>query len=52
VDFTRQPIIETIITPREGFRLVIRSSKNMGQEELFVDALEVVSFGAATLFFR
>jgi hypothetical protein len=46
VDFTREPIVETIITPREGFRLVIRSSKNPGQEEFVVDALEVVSFGS------
>jgi hypothetical protein len=51
VDFTREPIIETIITPREGYRLVVRSSKNMGQEEHFVDAIEVVSFGSA-FFFR
>jgi hypothetical protein len=51
VDFTREPIIETVITPREGYRLVIRSSKNVGQEEHFVDAVEVISFGNA-LFFR
>lgn len=51
MDFTRQPIIETIITPKEGFKLVIRSSKNMSQEEHFVDAVQVVSFGSA-LFFR
>jgi hypothetical protein len=51
VDFTREPIIETIITPREGYRLAVRSSKNMGQEEHFVDAVEVVSFGSA-FFFR
>jgi hypothetical protein len=51
VDFTREPIIETVITPREGYRLVVRSSKNVAQEEHFVEALEVVSFGTA-LFFR
>lgn len=51
MDFTREPIIETVITPREGHRLVVRSSKSAGQEEHFVDALEVVSFGNA-LFFR
>ena len=51
MDFTREPIIETIITPREGYRLVIRSSKSMGQEEHFVEAVEVVSFGNA-FFFR
>lgn len=51
MDFTREPIIETIITPKEGCKIVVRSSKNAGQEEYFVDALEVVSFGNA-LFFR
>jgi hypothetical protein len=51
VDFTREPIIETVITPKEGCKLVVRSSKSAGQEEYFVDALEVVTFGHA-LFFR
>lgn len=51
MDFTREPIIETVITPKEGCKLVVRSSKNAGQEEYFVDAVEVVSFGNA-LFFR
>lgn len=51
MDFTREPIIETVITPREGCKLVVRSSKGPGQEEFFVDALEVVSFGN-TFFFR
>jgi len=51
VDFTREPIIETIITPKDGFKLVVRSSKSAGQEEYFVDAVEVVAFGNA-LFFR
>jgi hypothetical protein len=51
VDFTREPIIETVITPKEGFKLAIRSSKNPGHEEFFVEAVEVVSFGSS-LFFR
>jgi hypothetical protein len=51
VDFTREPVIETVITPREGCKLVVRSSKSSGQEEYFVDAVEVVSFGHS-LFFR
>lgn len=51
MDFTREPIIETVITPKEGCKIVVRSSKNVAQEEYFVDALEVVSFGSA-LFFR
>lgn len=51
MDFTRQPIIQTVITAKEGCKLVIRSSKSAGQEEYFVDAIEVVSFGN-TFFFR
>lgn len=51
MDFTRQPITESVITPKEGCKLVVRSSKGAGQEEYFVDAIEVVSFGN-TFFFR
>ena len=51
MNFTREPIIETVITPREGCKLVIRSSKGTGQEEYIVDAVEVVSFGHS-FFFR
>ena len=50
VDFTREPIVETIITPKEGYRLVVRSSKGNGHDEFFVDAVEVVSFGSAAFF--
>jgi hypothetical protein len=51
VNFTREPIIETVITPREGHKLVVRSSKGNGQEDYYVDAVEVVSFGHS-FFFR
>ncbi len=51
MNFTREPIIETIVTPREGFKLIVRNSKGGGQEEYSVDAVEVVSFGAS-FFFR
>lgn len=51
MNFTREPIIETIITPKEGYKLVVRNSKGDGQEEHFVDAVEVVSFGHS-FFFR
>ena len=51
MNFTREPIIETVITPREGCKLVVRNSKGGGQEEYFVDAVEVVSFGHS-FFFR
>lgn len=51
MDFTREPIVESVITPKEGCKIVVRSSKTVGQEEYFVDALEIVSFGNA-IFFR
>lgn len=50
MDFTREPIIETIITPKEGYKLVIRSITSEGQEEYLVDAVEIVSFGDAQFF--
>jgi hypothetical protein len=43
-------MIETVITPREGCKLVVRSSKGVGQEEFSVDAVEVVSFGHSVFF--
>ena len=49
--FTREPIIETVITPREGCKLLVRSTKATGQEEYHVEAVEVVSFGHS-FFFR
>ncbi|MGH2639530.1 MAG: hypothetical protein ACRDF4_09665 [Rhabdochlamydiaceae bacterium] len=51
MNFTREPIIETIISPREGYRLIVRSTKHASDEEFTVDAVEVVSFGSA-LFYR
>lgn len=50
MDFTREPIIETIITPKEGCKLVVRNSKNAGQEEYFVEAVEIVAFGHVHFF--
>lgn len=50
MNFTREPIIETIITPRDGNKLIVRSTKGSGSE-YNVDAIEVVNFGNA-LFFR
>lgn len=50
MDFTREPIIETVISSREGCRILIRNSKAPGQEEFVVDALEVVNIGTACFF--
>lgn len=49
--FTREPIIQTVITPRDGYKLTVRNSRGGDQEEYVIDALEVVSFGHS-LFFR
>ncbi|MCH9630484.1 MAG: hypothetical protein S4CHLAM37_04850 [Chlamydiia bacterium] len=51
MNYTREPIIETIITPKDGFKLVLKNSKGGSQEEYTVDAVEVVSFGQS-MFFR
>ncbi len=51
MDFTRDPIIETIISPKDGYKLSLRNARSVHQEEYLVSALEVVSFGSA-LFFR
>lgn len=51
MNYTREPIIETIITPKDGFKLIIRNSKGGSQEEYSVDAVEVVSFGQS-MFYR
>lgn len=50
MNFTREPIIETVITPKEGYKLVVRNSKGGGQEEFFVDAVEVIAFGNSCFF--
>jgi hypothetical protein len=49
--FTREPLTETVITPKEGYKLAVRNARGKEGEEYLVDALEVVSFGPA-LFFR
>jgi len=50
VNFTREPVIETILSPKEGYKLCIKNSKINDAEELLVDAVEVVSFGHASFF--
>lgn len=50
MNFTREPLVETVITPKDGHKLVIRNSKGGGQEEFFVDAVEVISFGNSCFF--
>ena len=50
MNFTREPIVETIITPKEGYKLALRSSKSSGHEEFLIDFVEVVTFGSSTFF--
>ena len=38
------------MTPKEGYRLAIKNSKASDEEEFFVEALEIVSFGSAVFY--
>ena len=51
MNFTREPILETIISAKEGYKLKLKSTKHEGSAEYLVDAIEVVSFGT-TFFYR
>ena len=51
MNFTREPILETIISARDGYKLSLKSSKGSSSEEFLVDAVEVVSFGGS-FFYR
>ena len=51
MNFTREPLILSVITPKEGSKLLVRNSLLEGQEDYFVDAVEVVSFEGA-IFYR
>lgn len=51
MNFTREPILETIITPKEGYKIILRNSKLPTEEEYSVEAVEIVSFGTA-IFYR
>ncbi len=50
MDFTREPLVETVVTPKEGFKLIIRSSTGRALEEYSVGAVEVVGFGNCYFF--
>lgn len=49
--FTREPIIESVLTTRSGHKLVVRSTQLSQGVEYRVDALEIVSFPGG-LFYR
>jgi len=50
VNFTREPIIESIISARDGYKLSIKSTKFNENKEVLVDAVEIVSFGSSQFF--
>lgn len=50
MNFTRDAVILSVITPKEGCKLVVRNSKGVGQEDYLVDAVEVISFGSSCFF--
>lgn len=49
--FTREPVIETVITSREGYKLSVRNTKHLSQDPFIVEAIEVICLGN-TSFFR
>ena len=51
MNFTREPILETIISAKEDYKLRLKSTKHEGSAEYLVDAVEVVCFGT-TFFYR
>lgn len=50
MNFTREPVVETVITAKDGCKLVVRNSKASAGEEYFVEAIEVVVFGSSTFY--
>ena len=50
MNFTREPIIETVVVPKDGYKLLVKNSHKVNQEEFLVYALEIVSFGVGCFF--
>lgn len=48
--FTRDPVIETIITAKDGHKLILRNTKIASQEPFVVDSVEVVSLSGGCFF--
>lgn len=51
MQFTREPTVESILYARDGFRLSIKNTKYGSQEPIFVESIQLVSFGGQ-LFYR
>lgn len=49
--FTREPIVETVITARDGAKLLVRSARGSQESDTYsVEAVEVVIFGGAVFY--
>jgi hypothetical protein len=51
VHFTREPIIESILSARDGFKLVLKNSKTSNSAEISAEVIEIVSF-SGSVFYR
>src|SRR3990167_10702335 len=49
--YKKEPIQESIISARDGHKILVKSTKHSTEGEFFVDAVEVVSFGPQ-IFYR
>lgn len=49
--FTREPIIESILSARDGFKLVLKNSKMTSGAEISAEVIEIVSF-SGNIFYR
>lgn len=49
--FTREPIIESILSARDGYKLVLKNSKTPSSSEISSEVIEIVSF-SGTVFYR
>jgi hypothetical protein len=51
VHFTREPIIESVLSARDGFKLVLKNSKMSSSSEVSAEVIEIVSF-SGNVFYR
>lgn len=49
--FTREPIVESVLSARDGYKLVLKNSKLASTTEISAEVIEIVSF-AGTVFYR
>jgi hypothetical protein len=50
VHYTREPIIESILSARDGFKLVLKNSKTVSSQEISAEVIEIVSFAGAVFY--